>query len=222
MPKNIFPLKQTLVVCSLFFLTYISINSIGSVKEIPIKKPLSEFPIKIGTWDRAISNKPQLSSTAIEMIGADDYLCDNYAIKGGPSVNLYISYFKCLGKRGGYHSPKNCLPGSGWNITKVEQLQLKTSQLPVRSVNVNLLTVQKGNQKQMVIYWYNQRGRIVASEYLGKIYLIADSILKRRRDASFIRIMALSEDRNSFETIKKLKDFAEKVIVTLEEYLPAS
>jgi len=201
-----------------FGLTFAALYVSGSVKETPIKKPLSQFPEQIGTW--SLAEKNSFSDSVTMMIGADDYFDYHYVSPDRPAMNLYVSYFGVLGKRGGYHSPKNCLPGSGWNITKAEVLELDVPLSAKGSVRVNLITVQKGTQKQVVIYWYKERGRIVASEYLGKIYLVTDSIFKRRRDASFIRIMSSSSEDTLIETAAYMQGFAEQVMIILEAFLP--
>ncbi|MCK4486905.1 MAG: EpsI family protein, partial [Desulfobacterales bacterium] len=87
---------------------------------------------------------------------------------------------------------------------------------------INNMILQKGADRQVVLYWYQCRGRYIRSEYMEKIYQVLDSILKRRTDGSFIRIMASASKGNTEETTPYLKEFAEQVIPVLNDFLPGS
>jgi EpsI family protein len=209
---------RILIVVLLFVLTSGVLHVTESVKETPIKKPLSSFPQKMGKWIRVNTNR--LSNAELEMIKPSDYLNYYYASSDGDYVNLYVSYFN--GVEGGYHSPRNCLPGSGWNVADITPIQLNPHTWKAGPFNVNLMIVQKGIEKQAVIYWYQNRGRIIASEYWDKVYLVVDSILKKRRDGSFVRIMAPVYNGKIEETTSSMKGFAERVVIELREFIPGA
>jgi len=190
------------------------------VKETPIKRSLDEFPKQIGKWTQV--NTRLLSDPVAKMLGVDDYIDYDYAAPEAPMLNLYISYFGCLGKKGGYHSPRNCLPGSGWDIAHSESLTLDLHRSESSPAKVNMMIVIKGNKKRVVIYWYQNRGRIISSEYWGKIYLVLDSIFKRRRDGSFIRIMTSTPEEKMDATAGYLKEFAEQVMPIVEKFIPGN
>ena len=217
-PKRILSNLRIVIVALLFVITFVVLHVSESVKETPIKKRLNMFPQKTGKW--TLVNTRLLSNPVIEMIGVNDYIDYDYASPDGPIVNLYVSYFN--GKTGGYHSPRNCLPGSGWNVANTKHLKLDIHDSETGPFRVNLMIVQKGIDKQVVVYWYQNRGRIIASEYWGKIYLVLDSIFKRRRDGSFIRIMAPVYKGRIDETGAFLKEFAEGVVIILREFIPGS
>ena len=106
------------------------------------------------------------------MLGVADYISYDYAAGNGGLVNLYISYFTSVGVTGRYHSPQNCLPGGGWNIASVEDIRLTRAPEPFRGGEIKKVVVQKGGEQQVVLYWFQNRGRIIASEYWEKIYLV--------------------------------------------------
>lgn len=211
------PSSRFITVIALFGLTYICMHFSQSARIVPISKPLSQFPKQIGNWEAVSSGK--LSNSTIKMLGVDDYVEYSYASTNGTLINLYISYFSSVGVTGGYHSPRNCLPGGGWQIASLSTLPLKqkTSSKPVE---ISSMIVQNGANKQITLYWYQNRGRIIASEYWEKIFLVIDAIFKRRRDGSFIRIMAPIHGGNLEETEAQLIDFAEKILVILEDFIP--
>lgn len=208
------------IVVLLFVSTFWGFQAFQSVKEVPVKRPLDQFPQQIGEWN--LVDRRLLSNTALKKLGVDDYIDYTYTSPGRPVINLLVSYYKAVGVSGGYHSPKNCLPGGGWNITHIKPLKLDVHHSKNDPAEVNFVIIQKGGEKQAVIYWYQNRGRIIASEYREKIYLVLDSVIKRRRDGSFIRIMTAIADGKYGESDTYLKEFAENVMLILEEYLPGA
>ena len=193
----------------------------GKMVEVPIRKSLSAFPPYIGAWKWTGTNP--LTDDVIKILGVDDYINCNYISSSGVPVNLYVSYFGRVGSGGkGYHSPKNCMPGSGWNVMHSEPLQLTISHSKLVTVKINKMLMQKDAEKEIVFYWYQCRGRIIHSEYMDKIYLVLDSLLKQRSDGAFIRITAPIISGQEAKTVECLKDFTRQVIPILGEHLPGA
>lgn len=162
-----------------------------------------------------------MSQQAEEMLGVDDYIDYDYVSSAGYAANLYVSYFTSMEGKG-FHSPRNCMPGSGWDVISLRPLALQIHHSESTLLEVNNMILQKGADKQVVLYWYQCRGRYIRSEYWEKIYQVFDSISKRRTDAAFVRIMAPAMDGNTEETTKYLADFTEQVIPILEQYIPGA
>ena len=199
------------VVFVLFAVTFLAIQMSQAVRETPIKQPLSGFPSEIGDWKFA--RKSFFSAPVIDMLGVNDYISYDYVEDSGRVLNLYISYFTAVGVTGAYHSPQNCLPGGGWNIVSVEDVPLAKAPVPYTGAAIKKVVVQKGSEQQVVLYWFQNRGRIIASEYWEKIYLVADAIFKQRRDGSFIRIIGQvpkGGDKDKFA--QEMIDFAGSVV----------
>ncbi|OKY75635.1 MAG: EpsI family protein [Desulfobulbaceae bacterium DB1] len=210
------PSFRLTIILLLFGLTYLAIHLSQAVRDVPILKPLSQFPTQIGEW-KVVSSKT-LSQPTIDMLGVNDYIEYNYASGNGTVVNLYVSYFSSIGVTGGYHSPRNCLPGGGWGIAELSTVRLQPQSAP--SSIINSMIIQNGADRQITLYWFQNRGRIIYSEYWDKIYTVLDALFKQRRDGSFIRIMAPTREENIRETEELVKKFAEDVMVTLQDYLP--
>ena len=208
---------RLIIVLALFGLTFICLQFVQSAKVVPIKKSLSGFPAEIGEWKR--TNAIQSSEAVVEMLGVDDYINSTYTAPDGMSLNFYVSYFSSVGTTGAYHSPQNCLPGGGWKIASVKGLPINVKNTGEQA-KINSLIVQNGAAKQITLYWFQNRGRIIANEYWEKIYLVLDSLCKRRRDGSFVRIMAPATQETLPETEKRLKEFAEQAAVLLEDFIP--
>ncbi len=202
--------KRIITIIVLFALTFAGLQFFDDIQSTPILKPLNQFPAVIGDWH--LVNKRQLSRPVVELLGVDDYIDYTYEKTDGTRADLYVSYFGAIGVTGEYHSPKNCLPGGGWDIIESKPYRIALT----KNTNhvINRLSMQKGSAEQIVLYWFQNRGRIIRSEYWDKIYTVLDSILKRRKDGSFIRIMAKNPDE------EEMLDFTQLVFKELNQYIP--
>jgi len=186
---------------------------------VPIKMPLETFPKQIGKW--SFLNSTSLPQRVKEKLGVDHYLEYDYISPSGQVVNLYVSYFSSMEGKG-FHSPRNCMPGAGWDVASLEPLVLEIRYSDSMPVEINNMILQKGADRQVVLYWYQCRGRIIRSEYWEKIYQVLDSIFNRRTDAAFIRVMApvAVKDGDVEYTTQYLADFTKEIIPILEQYIP--
>jgi EpsI family protein len=190
-------------------------------ERMPLKKDFDSFPIEIEGWE---GKQTWLDAKVLKVLGVSTYMLRNYlppaSLFQGKSVlpiNLYVGYYDSMRKGKTYHSPKNCLPGSGWQFTEKEPISVDFSG---KSYVINKVIIQKDLEKQLVLYWYQDRGRIIASEYWGKIYLVIDSIKRRRTDGAFVRIIV--PIRGSAEDTLELElSFARKIFPLLKDYLPS-
>lgn len=209
---------RIVVVLALFAVTWYLLQMTSEVTPVPIKKELSLFPHQIGSY--LLANSFQSSSDVIELLGVDDYLQYNYVDGTTPPINLYIGYYKAVGVSGSYHSPQNCLPGGGWGIDGVKKVVLQAGIEGKKETTVSQILIRNGSEYQVVLYWYQNRGRIIASEYWEKIYLVLDAMVMQRRDGTFVRIMSAAPDKQIEATEIKVKKFAEQTMILLEDYLP--
>jgi EpsI family protein len=151
-------------------------------------RPLDEFPASIASWH---SDDIPYEAEVVQAIGADDYI--NRVYSGGmPPIELYIGYYKDQRSGDRIHSPKNCLPGSGWEPVHSEQIQISSKE--GRLVLVNEYLVEQGTSRAMVLYWYQTRRRIIASEYWAKYWLVVDGLRHRTTDGTMVRIWTTAAD----------------------------
>lgn len=211
---------RVLIIITLLAATWYTLQTTSQVTATPIKKSLSLFPHQIA--DYHLSNSFQSSAGVIEMLGVDDYIQYNYIDEANTYINLYAGFYKAVGVSGSYHSPKNCLPGGGWGIDTVKKVVLETGIENKRQSTVSEMLIRNGAEYQVVIYWYQNRGRIIASEYWEKIYLVLDALFKGRRDGTFVRIMTVAQDGDIKGAEARIKSFAEQVMPLLDQYLPGA
>src|SRR4029450_5982337 len=152
------------------------------------------------------------------VLRADDYLSRNYALPDGRTASFYVGYYASQRTGATYHSPLNCLPGSGWEMDEAASVMI-TPANGEPAFEANRYIVQNGDNKQLLIYWYQGRGRKLASEYWGKIYTVIDSVRLRRSDAAMVRVMIpirISEP----DAANAAADLSAKVATALPEFIP--
>ncbi len=180
---------------------------------------ISEFPSTLGNkWNGRIV---PIDSQIIQVLGAGDFAERNYEVDPStPPIDLFIGYFPSQRTGVSIHSPKNCLPGSGWAPIESKYIPLRLS--GERKYNVNEYLIQKGEQRELVLYWYQTHGRIVANEYAAKFYLVADSIRMHRSDAALIRIVTpIAGNEPAQKAEERALQFAQALMPNLERYIPA-
>jgi EpsI family protein len=204
-----------LFVC--FVLAAAVIGRASQSEQIPVRKPLDQFPMRVGEWEAR--QLPPFDDEILEVLGVDDYLTRVYRAGPQSEVGLYIGYYRSQRQGDTIHSPLNCLPGAGWEPVAKGFL---TIDVPVASISVNRIVIQKGIERQLVLYWYQSHGRVVASEYLSKLYLIADSVRLNRTDAALVRVIApiMSSDKGG-RAEADATDFVKALYPPLLTFLPS-
>jgi EpsI family protein len=177
-----------------------------------VHQPLRDFPASISSWH---SEDLPFDAADIKEIGVDDYTNREYSGSGHP-IELYIGYYKDQRSGDAIHSPKNCLPGEGWEPVRSTLLQIGSADKPVL---VNEYIVEKGTSRDLVLYWYQTHGRIVASEYWAKFWLVADGVRHRSTDGAMIRIWTTAADGEE-SAQARATDFARRVYPQVSEFLP--
>lgn len=209
--------RTVLVILILLAMGYVSFFSVGALQTVPILKPLDTIPEHIGTW-RSVEGRT-LQGEVIEMLGVDEYLERLYLSPEQQILDLYVSYFTVLREGKQFHSPKNCLIGAGSTLIKTELVGIRPPGTS-KTVQVNYMLLRKGNHHQLILYWYQCRGRIITSEYWEKIYRVIDAIFKRRSDGAFIRIVCYDQGAGLKQTLAAMQDFTAQVMPVINQSIP--
>jgi EpsI family protein len=141
----------------------------------------------------------------------------DYRNTDGRVANFYVGYYASQRNGATYHSPLNCLPGSGWTLSQPASITITPEGR--KPFVANKYLVQNGDHKQLLIYWYQGRGRAVASEYWGKIYTVIDSVRMRRSDAAMVRVM-LPVGTSEADATRAGADLAARAASALPEFIP--
>lgn len=208
--------KPLYVSIVLILVGLIAVNLLSDRVEIkPERKPLATFPTKIDNW---IAKESSLPKDVEEFLGVDDYLLADYKT-GRDSVNFYVAYYASQRKGVSPHSPQVCMPGGGWIISSLDRITIDVA--GKKDFHVNRTVINKDNHRQVVYYWFEQRGRHIANEYYMKWYLLLDSIQRNRTDGALVRVTAYIRPSESIEAAdKRIQAFLEKSIPLLDTYVP--
>jgi EpsI family protein len=153
---------------------------------VPPTHPLDQFPTQVGSWRMAEQGvmEPEIK----DVLRADDYVTRTYAESQRKWANLFVAYFKSQRAGQTPHSPKNCLPGAGWIWTVSDTVPIQLASRP-EPIVVNRYIVSKGEDRSVVLYWYQSRDRVVASEYKAAAFSVADALRYNRTDTALVRVV---------------------------------
>lgn len=181
---------------------------------VPMNKPLDQFPRVVSGWH--MTQEFPMSDEVQKVLMATDTLSRSYTTAEGKTVDLYIGYHGGGKESGEIHSPKHCLPGGGWF-----ELSSRTRLLGVPGSNINLVQAvyQKGDSRELFLYWFQVQDKTISNEYLLKIAEITNSIVSRRRDASFIRV-SLPSGTDEQGAVALGERFIQDFLPAMQEYLP--
>jgi EpsI family protein len=182
----------------------------------PAALPLVQFPKQVLEYS-AVADIP-FDKDTLEILKPSDYLNRVYYEPGVGQVGLYIAYFESQRTGTTIHSPKNCLPGAGWTPASsgITTMTLADG----RQVPVNMYLIRKGLDESVVLYWYQSHGRVIASEYSGKLYMVYDALRLNRTDAALIRITSPVVNGDEDSAKKNALQFAKEVAVDVEKIIP--
>ncbi|WDT75628.1 MAG: VPLPA-CTERM-specific exosortase XrtD [Candidatus Manganitrophus sp.] len=185
---------------------------------IPSRESFTEFPMQVAAW----SGKPLVMEEAYrDALRFDDYLLADYQSPERAPINLYVAYYGSQKKGQSAHSPRTCIPGGGWEITSLRTIRIDGEGAAIPPLWANRVLIQKGDQKQLVYYWFQQRGRILTNEYLVKFYLLWDAVTLNRTDGALVRLTAaISPGESESSVDDRLVGFARTVRPHLGRYIP--
>jgi len=184
-------------------------------RSVPVAKPLAEFPAVVNTWQMV--SQTQFSSEVITVLKPTDYLYRHYKGSGDRNVSLYIGFHDGGKGSGEIHSPKHCLPGNGWQEVASDQISVA---LPQGKVSLVKAVYQKGESRELFLYWFQVQEKSLSNEYSLKCAEIMNSVLHRRRDAAFIRIsVPLQPNEKGAETTAV--NFVEDIYPLIRQFLPS-
>jgi EpsI family protein len=188
-------------------------------ENVPFHKPLNLF--SLGSTDWSLIQDVQLDQETLDVLKADDILSRVYQNRrNGEIATLFVAYFNTQRTGKAPHSPKNCLPGSGWAPSQSGTVDIS---VPERAnpIHVNRYIVARGENQSVVLYWYQSRDRVIASEYTAKIYTVADSIRYDRSDTALVRVVVNVENGDTRKSLHTAESFVQAFFAPLKNWLPA-
>lgn len=160
----------------------------------PARKDLVDLPLALGEWK---GQPVRVEDLFIDALKVTDHRMLDFAGPGGQVVNLWIAYYGSQRKGESAHSPASCLPGGGFQIESLGEYAVPGVSISGMPLTVNRSVMRMGNDRQLVWYWFQQRGRVITNEYLVKWYIFRDALLRNRTDGALVRLMmSVPDGRN--------------------------
>jgi exosortase D (VPLPA-CTERM-specific) len=206
-----------LVNIALVVIAYFAVNIVDQREEVfPERESLVTFPIAFDEWR---GEQEKLLPRIEDFLNVTDYALNTYTSNMKLPVNLYVAYYRSQRKGLAPHSPRVCIPGGGWSISEIRRARIDLAdgnRLPL-----NRVVIQNGKNKQLVYYWFKQRGRDIASEYWMKWYLLVDSLSMNRTDGSLVRLTTpIMPYEKESDAENRLNKFLSTVNPMLNDYVP--
>ncbi len=196
---------------------FYGLHEVDRLEPVPSRQLLKDFPQILDDW--RLSGTHRMDDQTMDILKVDDYIMRDYMDGAAHAINLYVGYFQSQRQGKAIHSPRQCLPGSGWSPLRSEPVEI---QLPGGHdrATVQAMLMAKGSDRRWYLFWYQGRGLIHKDELVNKVYLIRDALIRKRTDGALVRI-SCSADPDPEESRRILIRFAEILLSRLQNYIPA-
>jgi EpsI family protein len=192
----------------------VSLRGVSHGERIVAREPLRKLPYLLASWK---GEERPLQPQIIEAVSVTDYTNRLYLDSAAEPILLYVGYYDSQRTGSTIHSPKNCLPGAGWDPIRSGYAAVS---LPAgQAIVVNEYVIQRDQDKQLVFYWYQGRGRVIAGEYSGKFWMVADAISRNRTDGALVRVITPIRDGEA-QARARLMAFTQALVPYLDEFIP--
>ena len=183
----------------------------------PERQDFTTLSMNEGEWS---GRRDRLDGVYLEALKLDDYVLADFNASGRPPVNLYVAYYNSQRKGESVHSPRSCIPGGGWRISGFASRDI-TLAGGHGNLSVNRVVIERGDVKQVVYYWFDQRGRVLTNEYLVKWYIFWDSLTRNRTDGAMLRLtVPVLAGHSEADADRTLEEFARTLVPALRPYIP--
>jgi EpsI family protein len=190
----------------------------SSIREevVPESRPLAGLPRTLGGWQ--FVQEGVIDKESLAVLQADDTLVRDYG-KDGAGASLYVAAFRSQRTGKAPHSPKNCLPGSGW--TPLDDREMSIDVNRAEPIPVNRYVITHGEARSLVLYWYQSRDRAVAGEFKAKFWVMADALRYNRTDTALVRVIVPIINKDEAKAEAQATDFVKSLYSNLMNYLPS-
>ena len=219
-PYHAQPISRPMVaVLVLTVLTLIPGLTLPKRAEVPPQRTsFVEWPVQIEQWK---GRAGKLETIYLDALKLSDYALVDYTNPSGDLVNFYSAYYESQRKGQSAHSPKSCLPGGGWVMEQFGQHTPAGVSVNGAPLTVNRVVIAQGESRQLVYYWFQQRGRLITNEYLVKWFVFWDGLTKNRSDGALVRLVTpLRQGQDLQQADAMMGDFVGKIAGQLPRFIP--
>lgn len=207
--------RQMWIAAVLLAASTLLLHGISHGERVVPHRPLRDLPMSVSGWR---GQDVPVAQRMLDVARVDSYVNRFYVDQAGVPIELYVGYYESQRTGDTIHSPRNCLPGAGWQPVSGGHVAVPLSTRAAPIV-VNQYVIERGLDRQMVMYWYQGRGRLEASEYWGKLWMVFDAITRNRTDGALVRINTPAFDGEE-RARSRLQAFAQSLYPDLGQFIP--
>jgi exosortase D (VPLPA-CTERM-specific) len=183
------------------------------------RQAFATYPMQVAGWHGRPASLEPIYLQALQL--SDYLLADFTRDPAEPPVNIYVAWYDSQRAGQSAHSPRTCMPGGGWTITDFQQVTLAVTGPSGAPLRVNRALIESGDRRQVVYYWFQQRGRVITNEYLVKWYLFWDALRRNRTDGALVRLITVVQPGEDLaQADRRLAEFAAAATPGLDAYVP--
>ncbi len=176
------------------------------------------FPRDIGAWSGVTE---MLDPETEAVLAASDYINATYVAPGESSVNIFAAWYESQTEGEGLHSPEVCLPVGGWEVFSIDPTPVSIPGTVYGDFMVNRAVIQKGLSKQLVYYWFEQRGQRMTNDYAAKFSVVWDSLTRGRSDGALVRFVTpINPGESEADADARLQRFMAEALKLLPRFVP--
>jgi len=219
-------MTKLLVAMAFLSLTYITDQFLARRSVVPERTTFESFPMRFGDWE--CPARQAIDAEVLGQLGATDYLICDYGRPDGAMVGLYVGYHASqvyedgagFGGENSIHPPSHCLPGSGWDIIDSRTVALDFPGLPGKYHPVKRLLVARGESRQLVYYWYQTQGRVLAEDWQKILFTGFWRATRGRTDGSLVRFTIPIMNNDEQQAERAFRDLAPLIVANFVSYVP--
>jgi len=209
-------LKQSLAAMVLLLVTLAVAHGVDFREKTPLTRPFSGLPLQIGEWS---GTRTVMEQQFLDVLKLSDYATIDYRNPQGKEISFYVAYNSSQSKGEATHSPATCLPGSGWDFRESGNASIPGT--ASETIRVSRAFMEKSGVRQLVYYWFPQRGRVLTNLYQIKLYNFWDALTRRRTDGALVRIITpVYDNETPVDTEARLQVFTKELVPVLDSFLP--
>ena len=191
-------------------------------EQVPARQSFAEFPLQMDEWR---GQRTTLGAEFLDALQLDDYILANFVDQGSQgahhTINFYSAWYNSQKGGESSHSPRTCIPGGGWQLTSLDQVTIPDARVGTVPLRINRVMIEKGASKQLVYYWFQQRGRVITNEYMVKWYLFWDALTRQRTDGALVRFVITVPDGQPVAEVEQvLQGFVRTLAPRLDAFVP--
>jgi exosortase D (VPLPA-CTERM-specific) len=185
--------------------------------QLPDRTPFALFPRQLANWSGTLVT---LDPEVVKVLRADDYINENFTTGAG-SANFFVAYYNRQTEGEGIHSPTVCLPSGGWEIESLAPTTVSMPGTAYGTFTLNRAVIVQGNTKQLVYYWFEQRGRHITNDFAAKASVMLDSLTRGRTDGALVRyVTPISPEEPASAADARLQKIMALTLTVLPHYVP--